>query len=81
MWHDAVSISALRGVYKEGGGQVGLNNFPPRGIAAAVLAKNVPPAHFLNATTFHILFAGAKRIWPSETKTSPSFACGKIHLP
>ena len=72
MWHKAALISATWGVSKEGGTYGGLNNFPPRGVAAAVLAKNVPPAHFLNAATFHILFGHAKRIWPSETTTSPS---------
>ncbi len=74
-----------RGEFPKRGEQVGLNNFPPRGIAAAVLAKNVPPAHFLNATTFHILFGHTKRIWPSETsippphiRSAPPFTQGRL---
>ena len=43
------------------------------------MAKNMPPACFLNATTFHILFGHTKRIWPSETNNTSFAPAG--HLP
>ncbi|MBR2879576.1 MAG: hypothetical protein IKC02_02780 [Oscillospiraceae bacterium] len=56
---------------------MGFTSFPPRGIAAAVLAKNVPPAHFLNAPTSKADNAAMPTGMPS--KTGSDYVCQAKH--